>query len=114
MGVRRVDDPLHPRGYRELRSNGEMRKFLNRKIADQNGICGICNEKFTDCGDVVPDHGRRLAGRSPGQHSGRALVVQRREGIEPRLRDHRSRESRARKEKEDYGIHSTGKFIVRN
>ncbi len=27
MGVRRIDDPHHPRGYREIRSNGEMRKL---------------------------------------------------------------------------------------
>jgi hypothetical protein len=47
-GVRRVDDPQHPRGYRELRSNGAMRKLLNRKIVGQNGICGICHERFTD------------------------------------------------------------------
>jgi HNH endonuclease len=56
MGVRRIDDPQHPRGYRELRSNGEMRKLLDRKIIAQNGICGICKEKFTDYSDVVPDH----------------------------------------------------------
>jgi hypothetical protein len=35
MGVRRIEDPHHPRGYRELRSNGEMRKLLDRKIALQ-------------------------------------------------------------------------------
>jgi hypothetical protein len=56
MGVCRIDDPQHPRGYRELRSNGEMRKLLDRKIVAQNGICGICGEKFTDYSDVVPDH----------------------------------------------------------
>jgi len=56
IGVRRIDDPQHPRGYRELRSNGEMRKLLDRKIVAQNGICGICKEKFTDYSDVVPDH----------------------------------------------------------
>ena len=27
-----------PPGYRELRSNGEMRKLLDRKIAEQNGL----------------------------------------------------------------------------
>jgi hypothetical protein len=27
IGIRRIDDPQHPRGYRELRSNGEMRKL---------------------------------------------------------------------------------------
>jgi hypothetical protein len=32
LGVQRVEDPHHPRGYRELRSAAEMRKLLNRKI----------------------------------------------------------------------------------
>lgn len=90
MGVRRIDDLHHPRGYRELHSNAEMRKLLDRKIVAQNGICGICGERFTDYSDVVPDHisprgERRMAGRSSGQHSGRALVVQWREGIKSRL-----------------------------
>ncbi len=26
LGVQRIEDPHHPRGYRELRSRGEMRK----------------------------------------------------------------------------------------
>jgi len=37
-GRSRIEDPHHPRGYRELRSNGEMRKLLNRKITAQDGI----------------------------------------------------------------------------
>ena len=56
MGVRRVEDPHHPRGYRELRSNGEMRKLLDRKIVAQKGICALCQGRFTHYGDVVPDH----------------------------------------------------------
>jgi 5-methylcytosine-specific restriction endonuclease McrA len=52
LGVRRIEDPLHPRGYRELRSNGEMRKLL----VSQGGNCGICKTVFTDYSDVVPDH----------------------------------------------------------
>ena len=56
LGVRRIDDSQHPRGYRELRSNGEMRKLLDRKIVAQNGKCSICEEKFTDYSDIVPDH----------------------------------------------------------
>jgi hypothetical protein len=56
LGVQRVDDPHHPRGYRELRSPAEMRKLLNRKIREQAGICAICHEEFTDYNDVVPDH----------------------------------------------------------
>jgi hypothetical protein len=54
IGVRRIDDPHHPRGYRELRSNAEMRKLMNRKIALQHGKCALCGEKFTDYSDVVP------------------------------------------------------------
>ena len=56
LGVRRIDDPPHPRGYREIRSNAEMRKLLDKKIVAQNGVCGICKERFTDYGDIVPDH----------------------------------------------------------
>src|ERR1700752_986880 len=56
LGVQRVEDPHHPRGYRELRSPAEMRKLLNRKIREQAGICAICHEEFTDYNDVVPDH----------------------------------------------------------
>jgi len=33
-----------------------MRKLLKRKVAEQNGICAICHEEFTDYNDVVPDH----------------------------------------------------------
>jgi hypothetical protein len=54
LGVQRIEDPHHPRGYRELRSPAEMRKLVNRKISEQNGICTICEEEFTDCNDVVP------------------------------------------------------------
>jgi len=38
LGVQRIEDPHHPRGYRELRSPAEMRKLLNRKIVDQDRI----------------------------------------------------------------------------
>jgi len=56
LGVQRVEDPHHARGYRELRSSAEMRKLMNRKIVEQGGICPICHEEFTDYNDVVPDH----------------------------------------------------------
>jgi hypothetical protein len=56
VGVRRIEDRHHPRGYRELRSPAEMRKLLNRKIVEQDGICVICHFEFKDCTDVVPDH----------------------------------------------------------
>jgi hypothetical protein len=56
LGVQRIEDPHHPRGYRELRSPGEMRKLLNRKIVEQDRMCAICHEEFTDYNDIVPDH----------------------------------------------------------
>jgi hypothetical protein len=56
FGIQRIDDPHHPRGYRELRSNAEMRKLLDRKIVEQNKTCGICMDAFTDYNDIVPDH----------------------------------------------------------
>ena len=54
MGVERIDDPNHPRGYRELRSPAELRKVLTQKISLQQGNCGICHLPFTDCNDIVP------------------------------------------------------------
>jgi hypothetical protein len=56
LGVQRIEDSHHPRGYRELRSKAEMRKLLDRKIVEQNGQCAICQVAFTHYGDIVPDH----------------------------------------------------------
>lgn len=77
MGVRRIDDPLHPRGYREIRSNAEMRKLMNRKIAAQNGICALCKGRFTDYGDIVPDHisPRGMGGAWRDDHPDNILAV---------------------------------------
>src|SRR5215813_13276639 len=52
VGVRRIEDPHHARGYRELRSPAEMRKLLNRKIVEQDRICAICHFEFKDYTDV--------------------------------------------------------------
>jgi hypothetical protein len=85
LGVQRVEDPHHPRGYRELRSPAEMRKLLKRKVSEQNGLCAICHEEFTDCNNIVPDHrdpkGMSVERRPPGQYSSNTLVVQRRKRI---------------------------------
>jgi hypothetical protein len=35
LGVQRVEDTHHPRGYRELRSKAEMRKLLDRKLSSR-------------------------------------------------------------------------------
>jgi hypothetical protein len=56
LGVQRVEDPHHPRGYRELRSPAEIRKLLKRKIIEQDKRCAICHEEFSDYNDIVPDH----------------------------------------------------------
>ena len=56
VAVQRIEDPHHPRGYRELRSPAEMRRLLKRKIIEQDNKCGICGEPFTDMRDIVPDH----------------------------------------------------------
>src|SRR6266478_6530992 len=55
LGVQRIEDSHHPRGYRELRSPAEMRKLLNRKIVEQDRKCALCHEEFTDYNDIVPD-----------------------------------------------------------
>ena len=96
LGVQRIEDPRHPRGYRELRSPAEMRKVLNRKIAEQNGKCAICHQEFTEYRDIVPDTGTRKAWGEPGgmtirttfkQHTG---GVTRRKGRANRPNDDRS------------------------
>ena len=37
LGVQRIEDPHHPRGYRDLRSPAEMRKLLNRRSLRRAG-----------------------------------------------------------------------------
>ncbi len=54
--LQRVEDPHHPRGYRELCAPAEMRKLLNRKIVEQKEICALCHIEFSDYQDIVPDH----------------------------------------------------------
>lgn len=82
QGVRRVEDPHQPRGYRELRSPGEMRKLLNGKVVEQDGICPICLEDLTDYNDVVPNPkgpkgmGGGMARLPSGQHPGDTPAVQ--------------------------------------
>jgi hypothetical protein len=54
LGVQRIEDPHHPRGYRELRAPAEMRQLLNRKIVEQDGKCALCRQTFTDYNEIVP------------------------------------------------------------
>jgi 5-methylcytosine-specific restriction endonuclease McrA len=55
-GVRRIEDPRHPRGYREYRSPAAMRRLLRQKLREQNLRCTICGRKFRSFDDAVPDH----------------------------------------------------------
>jgi hypothetical protein len=54
--IQRIEDPHHPRGYRERRSPAEMRRLLKNKIREQQGRCAICRQEFRDFADAVPDH----------------------------------------------------------
>lgn len=55
-GVRRIEDPHHPRGYREYRSPAAMRRLLQQKIREQKSRCAICGRQFRRFQDAVPDH----------------------------------------------------------
>ena len=57
-GVRRIKDEHadHPDGYRYKLSKSEMQKVVDKKIAEQNGLCGICHKEMTDYSNIAPDH----------------------------------------------------------
>jgi 5-methylcytosine-specific restriction endonuclease McrA len=78
--IRRIEDPHHARGFRELRSPAEMRKLLNRKILEQKGKCAICKRDFTDYEEIVPDHiePRGLGGGKRDDHPDNIQAVHRR------------------------------------
>jgi hypothetical protein len=44
LGVQRIENPHHPRGYRELRSPSKIGKLLNRKVVEQAGKCLACRD----------------------------------------------------------------------
>lgn len=59
--VVRVEDPHHPRGYRELCNRDALRRRLMFKIKEQNGHCasperGGCGKPFDDFRGVELDH----------------------------------------------------------
>lgn len=61
MPVQRIDDPHHPRGYRELCNREEQRRRLLLKVAEQNGRCaapamGGCGQEFDDFRGIELDH----------------------------------------------------------
>jgi 5-methylcytosine-specific restriction endonuclease McrA len=54
--VTRIPDEHAARGYREIRSPGEMRKLVHRKVKEQQGKCAECGKDFQDIREAVPDH----------------------------------------------------------
>lgn len=56
-GVWRIDDPSHPRGYRELCSPAVLRKRKVRLVESRiNPECWLCGEVFTDYNDIELEH----------------------------------------------------------
>ena len=67
LGVQRIEDPHHPRGYRELRSPAEMRKLLNRKIVEQDGKCAICHKNLPTAATSYRTTDTRKEWEEPGE-----------------------------------------------
>lgn len=55
-GVFRIDDAHNPHGFRERRSKSELKKLTLRKVAEQQGLCCVCNEPFIDMDEVTTEH----------------------------------------------------------
>jgi hypothetical protein len=53
LGVQRVEDPHHPRGYRELRSTSEMRRLLNLQL-----VWAVMDGDLLRAVSPSTDHGR--------------------------------------------------------
>ena len=49
VAVERIEDPHHPRGYREICSPAELRRRKNKLILNAEGhpVCHLCGEEFT-------------------------------------------------------------------
>jgi hypothetical protein len=53
--VKRIEDPHHPRGYREVCTNNELRK-RKMKLLQSSKECFYCHEEFEDFGEVELCH----------------------------------------------------------
>jgi hypothetical protein len=49
--AQKVDDPHHPRGYREICSRGELRR-RKHVLLSKDPTCWLCGEKFDDYSEV--------------------------------------------------------------
>lgn len=55
-GISRIEDPHHPRGFRERRSRAELTKLTRKKVEEQGNLCVGCDEPFTDMSQVTTEH----------------------------------------------------------
>ena len=58
LAVERIIDPHHPRGYREVCSEAELRRRKNLLIlqADGEPICHLCCEGFSRYSEIELEH----------------------------------------------------------
>jgi len=87
LGVQRVEDPHHPRGYRELWSPGEMRKLLNRRSWSRMGNVQSVTSRLPTTARSFPTTSSSRGWEALGQTttpqcSGSPSTVQSPEGIE--------------------------------
>ena len=56
--VQRIDDPHHPRGYREVCSAPELRRRKNLLIlkAEPHPLCHLCGEGFSNYSEIELEH----------------------------------------------------------
>jgi hypothetical protein len=55
LGVQRIEEQHHSRGYRELARRPRCGSCSTAKIVEQNRQCAICPVEFTSY-DIVPAH----------------------------------------------------------
>jgi hypothetical protein len=55
VSIRKIEDPAHPRGYRVLCSDGELRK-RKLKLLETQRDCFYCHEPFADFREVELCH----------------------------------------------------------
>ncbi|HEY1462532.1 MAG TPA: hypothetical protein VGF44_03850 [Terriglobales bacterium] len=55
-GLYRIDDPHHPRGYRERRSPAKLRELTMQKVKEQGGLCCVCDQPFEDITEISTEH----------------------------------------------------------
>jgi hypothetical protein len=53
--VQKIDDPHHPRGYREICSRAELRR-RKHVLLSKDPTCWLCGEKFDDYSEVELEH----------------------------------------------------------